>query len=82
MAMRIVAGSSLMSMSKPWARAGFEAIGLLVLVLSALALSHRFGIHGMALALGSSEWSMAILGCALIASFGKHRALVNERPVA
>jgi O-antigen/teichoic acid export membrane protein len=82
MAMRIVAGSSLMSMSKPWARAGFEAIGLLVLGLSALALSHRFGIHGMALALGSSEWSMAILGCALIASFGKHRALVNERPVA
>jgi O-antigen/teichoic acid export membrane protein len=82
MAIRIVAGSSLMSMHRPWARVGFEATGLLILGGSAAVLSARFGIHGMILALGCSEWSMAILGCAMIATFYVRRRPVNDLPAA
>lgn len=67
MVLRIAAGSILMALGKPWMRVGFEAIGLLVLIISAIALIDRFGPAGMPLALGCSEWAMAGVGIGLIA---------------
>lgn len=64
--LRIAAGSVLMALGKPWMRAGFEAIGLIVLVVAAILLAPRFGAAGMPLALACAELSMAIIGWVLV----------------
>lgn len=66
MALRMAAGSSLMALGKPWMRAGFEVVGLLVLTLAATVLTARLGTHGMPVALACAEWLMAVLGAGLI----------------
>lgn len=68
MALRMVAGTIVMALGKPWVRVGFEVAGLAVLVTAAIALTARFGALGMPLALACSEWSMAVIGIALISS--------------
>ncbi|MBL4833800.1 MAG: oligosaccharide flippase family protein [Pseudomonas sp.] len=67
MALRIAAGSALMALGRPWVRAGFEVVGLLVLVLAATILTEHVGTKGMPLALACSEWTMALWGSWLIA---------------
>jgi O-antigen/teichoic acid export membrane protein len=67
MALRTVAGNALMALGKPWMRVGFEATGLVVLVVAAVTIVPQFGAVGMPLALASSEWVMAVTGIALIA---------------
>lgn len=66
MALRIAAGNVLMALGKPWVRAGFEVIGLLVLIVMAIVLTACVGENGMPLALVFSEWVMAIIGCGMI----------------
>lgn len=66
MALRMAAGSTLMALGKPWMRAGFEVVGLLVLTLAANVLTARLGAHGMPVALAGAEWLMAVLGAGLI----------------
>lgn len=66
MALRIAAGSSLMAMSKPWRRAGFEFTGLAVLILTAMFFAPHLPIDGMPLALASAEWTMALIGTLMI----------------
>lgn len=66
LAMRIAAGNALTALGKPWNRVLFEAIGLLVLAVSAVMLVPRFGASGMPVALACSEWSMAITGWMLV----------------
>jgi O-antigen/teichoic acid export membrane protein len=66
LALRMIAGTVMMSLGKPWVRVGFEVAGLVVLVIAAIALTARFGEIGMPLALACSEWSMAVIGMALI----------------
>jgi O-antigen/teichoic acid export membrane protein len=66
MALRMAAGSTLMALGKPWMRAGFEVVGLVVLAAAAIALTVYFGAHGMPLALACSEWAMAALGMGMI----------------
>lgn len=68
LALRMAAGSVLMSMSKSWMRAAFEVCGVLVLVVSSVVFFQHFGGKGMALALTVSEWTMAILGLYLALS--------------
>lgn len=66
LALRIAAGSILMTLERPWLRAAFETFGMATLIIAALALCPRFGVHGMVTALAVSEWGMAILGLAVI----------------
>lgn len=66
LALRMAVGGILMTMDKPWVRAAFEAFGMLVLVVAAVVFFQRLGGKGMALALATSEWAMAVLGCWLI----------------
>lgn len=65
MAARLVAGNVLMG-QRPWARVGFEATGLLTLLVTSAVLTTRFGAHGMPAALAISEWTMAIIGYTLV----------------
>lgn len=84
MALRIAAGSALMALGRPWARVGFEGIGLLVLVLASAILTAHFGVVGMSLALACSEGSMAILGWFLISASRYSNEVTGNsvRPVA
>lgn len=66
MALRIAAGSALMTLGKPWMRAGFELGGIVVLVAAAGMLTVHGNIHAMPLALACAEWTMAIWGSFLI----------------
>ncbi|TAL89714.1 MAG: lipopolysaccharide biosynthesis protein, partial [Rhodanobacter sp.] len=61
-ALRLAAGSILMALGKPWMRAGFEVVGLAVMLVTAILLTARFGATGMPLALACSEWMMTLLG--------------------
>lgn len=81
MAIRMAAGSVVMALGKPWVRAGFELAGLVVLVVAAISLVPRAGAVGMPLALACSEWSMAILGCAItIVALSKLRTATQSPP--
>lgn len=66
LALRITVGSILITMGRPWVRAGFEVFGMLVLTASAITFSPIFDGKGMALALASSEWAMATIGLLII----------------
>lgn len=66
MALRMTAGSVLMALGKPWMRVGFEAMGLVIVVIAAALLVAEFGAIGMPLALACSEWGMMLLGWTLI----------------
>lgn len=62
MALRIAAGSILMTLERPWLRAGFETLGLVSLTISALVLYAQYGAIGIATALAISEWGMSAVG--------------------
>ena len=62
MALRITAGSVLMTLGKPWMRVGFEVVGLLVLSIAAFTLIASGVGEAMPIALACGEWSMALLG--------------------
>lgn len=72
MALRIAAGNVLMALGKPWMRAGFEIAGLATLVIASLALTPSLGVIGMPLALACSEWTMTLIGGALVISRIRH----------
>ena len=61
-ALRITAGSVLMTLGKPWMRVGFEVVGLLVLSIAAFTLIASGLSEAMPIALACGEWSMATLG--------------------
>lgn len=62
LALRIAAGSALMTLGRPWMRAGFEVIGILTLAIAAITMTAHWGAQGMPLALACAEWTMALLG--------------------
>ena len=64
--LRITLGTVLMSLKHPWLRASFEIAGLITLSITALTLAPKFGMAGMASALACSEWSMTIIGGAIL----------------
>ncbi len=66
MALRMSVGNVLMALGRPWVRAGFEIVGVVVLMAAAVPLTARLGVTGMSLALACSEWSMTAIGCASI----------------
>lgn len=66
MALRTAVGTILITLGRPWIRAVFEIIGLIVLIAAAMLLAPRYEIPGMALALACSEWIMAGIGLAWI----------------
>ncbi|MEI7036145.1 lipopolysaccharide biosynthesis protein [Fulvimonas yonginensis] len=67
MALRVAAGSALMARGGAWNRAGFELLGLIVLVVAAGPAVSANPRAGMPLALACSEWSMAIVGWLILA---------------
>ena len=71
MALRIAAGGALMALGRPWMRVGFEAVGLVGLLIISTALVARLGLTGMPLALAFAEWIMAILGWICIVYYNK-----------
>lgn len=66
MALRTAVGSILMALGKPWMRVGYELVGLVVLAVTAVLLTAKFGATGMPIALACSEWAMALLGGFLV----------------
>lgn len=66
LALRLVAGNTLVAMRKPWARVGFEVVGVITLVVASLALADRIGISGIPLAVACAEWAMALIGIVLV----------------
>ena len=62
LALRYSTGSILITMNRPWLRAGFEIVGVLILFIAASLLIPQMGIYGMPIALACSEWTMAIAG--------------------
>lgn len=66
MALRLVAGNVLMALGKPWMRAGFEVVGVVLLIFAAVILTSYLQATGMALALACSEWVMAVLGSMMV----------------
>ena len=62
LSLRISLANMLMTMDKPWVRAGIEAFGMLALVIGAIILYPLFGVIGMILALAFSEWGMVLSG--------------------
>ncbi|CAD9195825.1 MATE family efflux transporter [Acinetobacter bohemicus] len=63
LALRISLANILMTMDKPWLRAGIEVLGILTLVIGAIIFYPLFGVVGMVLALALSEWGMVVAGC-------------------
>lgn len=75
LALRMITGTILMTLGRPWVRVGFEIMGLAVLAGTSVALTARIGALGMPLSLAISEWTMAIIGIALVWRFmAPHRA--------
>lgn len=66
MALRLVAGNVLMALGKPWMRAGFEVVGVVLLIFAAVILTSYLQATGMVLALACSEWVMAVLGSMMV----------------
>ncbi|WP_313247635.1 oligosaccharide flippase family protein [Stenotrophomonas acidaminiphila] len=66
LALRIAVGNALMALGRPWMRAGFEVVGVVVLSVAAIIMTAHWGARGMPLALACSEWVMALLGGALV----------------
>jgi len=60
MALRIAMGGALMASGKPWLRASFELLGLIVLAVAAIILTPRLDVAALPVALALGEWSMAI----------------------
>lgn len=80
MALRLTIGNVLMALGKPWMRVGFETCGLGVLVIASAALTARMGTIGMPLALACSEWTMAVLGFAMLRMSSSQSMLHADRP--
>lgn len=64
--LRISLANILMSMDKPWLRALIEALGMVILVLSAVIFSSYFSVLGIIFALAVSEATMAILSLIIV----------------
>lgn len=72
MALRVAAGSVLLTLGRPWMRVGFEAAGMVILTVTSLILTSRYGSIGMPLALAGSEWGMTIIGILCIRQAQSH----------
>lgn len=77
LSLRISLASILMTMDKPWLRAGIEVFGMLALVSVAIIFYPLMGVVGMGVALAVSEWGMAVASGLIIwgskASFSLHK---------
>lgn len=82
MALRLSAGSVLMALSRPWMRVAFETAGLAILTLAALILNQRLGASSMAAALTLSEWTMALVGWAMVRSSVTNPSRASRLPRA
>lgn len=75
LALRLVAGNTLMAMGKPWMRVFFELIGMSVMILSGIILVCLGGAKLMPFSLIISEWTMAFVGIGLILRLRRSRGL-------
>lgn len=64
--LRISLANILMSMDKPWLRALIEALGMVILVSSAVIFSSYFSVLGIIFALAVSEATMVILSLIIV----------------
>lgn len=69
LALRIAAGSILMTQNFPWFRAGFEAGGVFCMLITSYIFIQLFGYLGMVYAIACSEWFMAIVGILMVIRF-------------
>lgn len=83
LSLRMAAGSTLMARGHPWVRATTELLGLCALAGTAVLFARGGGsLHGMALALACSEWSMAILGWLSVMRHATEAPQTNAQAVA
>lgn len=66
LALRFSLVNILMTMGKPWFRAGIEVFGTFLLFIVAILFTSQLSSRGMGLALIVAEWSMVILGFILV----------------
>lgn len=66
LSLRLVAGTVLVTLGKPLERIGFEACGILILIVTMLTLAPPYGVRGLAIALIVSEASMSAIGWWLV----------------
>lgn len=66
MALRVVANNTLVSLGQPLKRVLCELLGILVLIISASALSPYFGALGLALSYVVSQWTITASGFSII----------------
>lgn len=66
LALRIATANVLMSMNRPWARAGIQIFGMTALLAAAIILNMKGQIFGMPLALACSEWGMVVIGVLIL----------------
>ena len=66
LALRFSLANILMTMGRPWFRAGIEVFGTFLLFMVAILFTSQLSSRGMGLALIVSEWSMVIIGFILI----------------
>lgn len=66
-ALSIVTSNILLTAGKAWMRVVFHVIGIIVLLAMTILLIPEFGIVGMALAFGISQWAMFLSGVVMIA---------------
>ena len=66
LALRFSVSTMLLTIDKPWLRAGLEVLGMLTLVVLASVVFSGWGVKGMALALAGSEWVMVGVGILVV----------------
>ena len=66
MALRVVANNTLVSLGQPLKRVLCELLGILVLIISASALSPYFGVLGLALSYVISQWTITASGFSIV----------------
>jgi len=65
-ALRLVSGSVLMALGRPWMRVGAELLGIATLISAGVVLPWYIGTMGMVVALAFSEWVMALISSVLV----------------
>ena len=64
--LRVTLVNILMTMNKPWLRAGVESLGMLILIVGAVLLYAHLGVYGIILALALSEIGMGVASLFII----------------
>lgn len=64
--LRVITGNVLLTVGKPWVRAIFELVGIVILLIGSYFLVGRLGVFGLPITVIISEWVMCFIGGAYL----------------